>query len=788
MRVRSRRMVAVAVERRSHSSGLPKHDVRLFYALADSDGRVVQEGRLPAHVAADTLVVADFGLIDHPETQRLRTSRVGLVTPRSPASRPWVSNPSDAAAVLREWRDEPQQARAVVDDSELGSLRRYLEARSGLTRLRDQLLEQIVATLGAASREYLEIISEDGRLLSETVALLREYPTPRTLDDKGVIMLTRAIERAASNPQPAIDRLMRLVEQPERLRNTLDSELAEVLLPGNVERYLIIPRQLYTLDLRIHHAARFGVAPAGGGASDGGSAQIRGEGATTFSLYANHLFSIARQPLSPVVDLDQSLRTVHEIYERRSSPERSPRADYELYRATRAPLDAETLSAEDAVRLETIGQLLALATGDFLDAIRFRTACDRLLSEALEAGDLSERVHADAALSLAITEVCAVDFVSGFASLRGVVESELAAKGTPELVTEAIGLMSLVIVLFGEYLSYPEVLQIARASIDAHGGCGASRAAADIAELFLIAGKPGTDSEALEAAHDQAERSSRDTVYRSFYHYIMMLSTYITKDIERGLHHYTMIKQQGLWSRFNRRFDRLARLAYAIHLAGRGEFATARRQLSISDISYTSISDGADFLIRGLFQLRLDLAVGRHQQVLAETMPDGPFGELQIQSVHLRRYAPVSLVLRGSSLIREGERELAIDCFTRATQQSAMSGEWMALLAAETLEYREWLESLDPSRPEELPAGLTPRLREAILARPLLVQHTLDPLTPQQTRILRLLAQDRAAASIAAELHISANTLKTHLRQLYQRLGVRSREQAVLHAEIYGLL
>lgn len=74
MRVRSRRMVAVAVERRSHSSGRPKHDERLFYALADSDGTVVQEGRLPAHVSADTLVVADFGLIDHPETQRLRAS------------------------------------------------------------------------------------------------------------------------------------------------------------------------------------------------------------------------------------------------------------------------------------------------------------------------------------------------------------------------------------------------------------------------------------------------------------------------------------------------------------------------------------------------------------------------------------------------------------------------------------------------------------------------------------------------------------------------------------------
>ena len=52
-------------------------------------------------------------------------------------------------------------------------------------------------------------------------------------------------------------------------------------------------------------------------------------------------------------------------------------------------------------------------------------------------------------------------------------------------------------------------------------------------------------------------------------------------------------------------------------------------------------------------------------------------------------------------------------------------------------------------------------------------------LTPRQREILRLLEHGRSTSQIAAELHLSIETVRNHIRHLMQALGVHSRLEAV---------
>jgi LuxR family maltose regulon positive regulatory protein len=63
-----------------------------------------------------------------------------------------------------------------------------------------------------------------------------------------------------------------------------------------------------------------------------------------------------------------------------------------------------------------------------------------------------------------------------------------------------------------------------------------------------------------------------------------------------------------------------------------------------------------------------------------------------------------------------------------------------------------------------------------------------EPLTRGETRVLRYLPTHLGAPEIAAELFLSENTVKTHLRHLYRKLGAHSRREAVQRARAIGLL
>ena len=60
--------------------------------------------------------------------------------------------------------------------------------------------------------------------------------------------------------------------------------------------------------------------------------------------------------------------------------------------------------------------------------------------------------------------------------------------------------------------------------------------------------------------------------------------------------------------------------------------------------------------------------------------------------------------------------------------------------------------------------------------------------SPAELAVLRGLATGLSRREIGAELYISLNTVKTHTRELYRKLGATSRADAVARAEALGLL
>jgi LuxR family maltose regulon positive regulatory protein len=62
------------------------------------------------------------------------------------------------------------------------------------------------------------------------------------------------------------------------------------------------------------------------------------------------------------------------------------------------------------------------------------------------------------------------------------------------------------------------------------------------------------------------------------------------------------------------------------------------------------------------------------------------------------------------------------------------------------------------------------------------------PLSDRETAVLELLPSLLSAREIAAELTVSVNTVKTHIRAIYGKLSVSSRRDAVLRARRRGLL
>jgi LuxR family maltose regulon positive regulatory protein len=90
-----------------------------------------------------------------------------------------------------------------------------------------------------------------------------------------------------------------------------------------------------------------------------------------------------------------------------------------------------------------------------------------------------------------------------------------------------------------------------------------------------------------------------------------------------------------------------------------------------------------------------------------------------------------------------------------------------------------------------LPDGAEPqrarvrRLGQDLSGRP--GESSLEPLTEREVTVLRLLRGTLSLREIGQELHLSPNTIKTHTRVIYRKLGVSTRRQAVEQGHRLGI-
>jgi LuxR family maltose regulon positive regulatory protein len=73
-------------------------------------------------------------------------------------------------------------------------------------------------------------------------------------------------------------------------------------------------------------------------------------------------------------------------------------------------------------------------------------------------------------------------------------------------------------------------------------------------------------------------------------------------------------------------------------------------------------------------------------------------------------------------------------------------------------------------------------------AQPSGVPRLREPLSHAEARVLRYLPTKLSAPEIADEMYLSVNTVKTHMRHLYDKLGTHRRHEAVEQARALGLL
>jgi LuxR family maltose regulon positive regulatory protein len=188
-------------------------------------------------------------------------------------------------------------------------------------------------------------------------------------------------------------------------------------------------------------------------------------------------------------------------------------------------------------------------------------------------------------------------------------------------------------------------------------------------------------------------------------------------------------------------------------------------------------------LARAVTRARLQLALGRPQRALGELEQAwGLTGGLVVHAIEAELLAAVAHS-------EEREREAASARIGRALELAAVERYRRVFVEGGPAVQALLVESVRHGTPHrsfvgELLASFERRAPGVEITKPEL----LEPLSSRERAVLRYLPTLMSNTEIAGELFLSVNTVKTHLRSIYRKLGATRRREAVERARRLELL
>jgi DNA-binding NarL/FixJ family response regulator len=147
--------------------------------------------------------------------------------------------------------------------------------------------------------------------------------------------------------------------------------------------------------------------------------------------------------------------------------------------------------------------------------------------------------------------------------------------------------------------------------------------------------------------------------------------------------------------------------------------------------------------------------------------------------------------IRGVSILRERYPELVILMLTVYDDNERIFDALCAGACGYLLKKTPWVKLVESLK--EVVEGGSPMSPE-VARRVINLFREIKPpkeadyeLTPHEVRLLRMLVEGHSYKTAAAELHVSVNTIKFHLRHIYDKLQVHTKSEAVAKALRHGL-